>query len=97
MPSLFFGKSWCDYVNFPTVICSPSTLFFCLRGTTSETLNPGPSFTFFAFVVTFTFLLLLLLCYYFVVLVIGEVFKATPVNTPLLLISCLVLFQVWLN
>ena len=29
--------------------------------------------------------LLLLLCYYFVVLVIGEVSKTTPVNTPLLL------------
>src|SRR4051812_6759860 len=29
--------------------------------------------------------MLLLLCYYFVVLVIGEVSKTTPVNTPLLL------------
>src|ERR1041384_1023786 len=49
-----------------TVICSPSTLFFCLRGTTSETLNPGPSFTFIVFLVTFTFFAapttLLLLC-----------------------------------
>ena len=37
-----------------------------MRGTTSETLNPGPSFTFIAFVVTFTFFAapttLLLLC-----------------------------------
>ena len=64
--SLFFGQSWCNSVNCTTVICSPSTLFFCLRGTTSETLNPGPSFTFIAFVVTFTFFAapttLLLLC-----------------------------------
>ena len=54
--SLFFGQSWCNSVNCPTVICSPSTLFFAWRDTTSETLNPGPSFTFIAFVVTFTFL-----------------------------------------
>src|SRR3954464_7733530 len=69
---LEFGRKRSDLKQYlisgltPTIICSPNTLFFCLRGTTSETLNPGPSFTFIAFVVNFTFFAppttLLLLC-----------------------------------
>ena len=32
-------------VNCPTVICSPSTGSIAWRVTSSETTNPGPSFT----------------------------------------------------
>ena len=46
-------------------MCAPNTCSFAWRVTTSETLNPGPSFIFIAFVVTFALFAatpLLLLC-----------------------------------
>ena len=59
-------QSQSNFVNCPTVIRSPNTCSFAWRVTTSETLNPGPSFIFIAFVVTFALITaattLLLLC-----------------------------------
>ena len=59
-------QSQYNSVNCPTVICSPNTCSFAWRVTTSETLNPSPSFIIIAFVVTIALITaattLLLLC-----------------------------------